>query len=331
MVTLVFLWCSCFSLTPAWLDQCSQFLPGWCWCGTHFNSKLQQWTPPPPDVFHLLNPTGDSNHHLIPRAPLTQPSNHLVYTDPTFHAPLYLVGPISFKHKEMDGGVVVIISGNRRNIWTLAVFRKKVYSFSRIHVLPQVTNLTLPWSCCIFPSASNMSESWLLHTHAHHLGAEASSCGCCKTNGRECEHGLCLALMANQVCLMSHCCDYQHGALAQLEAPQVNQRGEANICTAGGPQTTLMGFHLLLGHWTFRKALCPWYSWSVRESQRWSRVKLGTLGTQVLCLSWHVIHHVFHFEPEFPIQYVHSWSVWIYVCLSFFLHMGTGVYAYMSA
>lgn len=69
----------------------------------------------------------------------------------------------------------------------------------------------------------------------------------CKTNGRECEHGLRLALMAIQVCLMRHCCDYQHGALAQLEDPQVNHRGEASICTAGGPQTTLMGFHLLLG------------------------------------------------------------------------------------
>lgn len=31
---------------------------------------------------------------------------------------------------------------------------------------------------------------------------------------------------ADQVCLMSRSCDYQHGALAQLEAPQVNQRAE---------------------------------------------------------------------------------------------------------
>lgn len=76
----------------------------------------------------------------------------------------------------------------------------------------------------------------------------------CKTNGRECEHGLRLALTAIQVCLMSHCCDYQHGALAQLEAPQVNHRGETSVCTAGGPQTTLMGFHLLLVHWTLWKA-----------------------------------------------------------------------------
>lgn len=73
-----------------------------------------------------------------------------------------------------------------------------------------------------------------------------SPCVCCKTNDHECEHGLRLALMAIQVCLMSHCCDYRHGALAQHEAPQVNQRGEASICTAGGPQTALMGFHLLL-------------------------------------------------------------------------------------
>lgn len=72
--------------------------------------------------------------------------------------------------------------------------------------------------------------------------------GGCKTNGRECEHDLHLALMAIQVCLMSHRCDYQHAALAQLETPQVNRRGEASFCTAGGPQTMLMGFHLLLGH-----------------------------------------------------------------------------------
>lgn len=83
-------------------------------------------------------------------------------------------------------------------------------------------------------------------THAHIT--VLSLCGCCKTNSRECEHGLCLATMAIQVCLMSHCCDYQHAALAQLEAPQVNHRGEANICSAGGPQTMLMGLHLPLGH-----------------------------------------------------------------------------------
>ena len=107
--------------------------------------------------------------------------------------------------------------------------------------------------------------------------------------------------MAIQVCLMSHCCDYQHGALAQLEAPQVNHRGEASICTAGGPQTTLMGFHLLLGHWTFWKA--PAHD-ALGLSEGASTVvwlKLDTLGTQVLCLFWHVVHHVFHSEPEFPI------------------------------
>lgn len=60
--------------------------------------------------------------------------------------------------------------------------------------------------------------------------------------------------MTIQVCLMSHFCDYQHGALAQLEAPQVNHIGEVNSCTAGGPQTMLMGFHLLLGPRTFWKA-----------------------------------------------------------------------------
>lgn len=114
-------------------------------------------------------------------------------------------------------------------------------------VMGDVSDSSLPCSCQGFPSFSNMPENWLLPTHAHHPGAKASSCGCCKANGRECEHGLCLALMANQVCLMSHCCDYQHSALVRLEAPQVKQRGEANICTAGGPQTTLMGFHLLLG------------------------------------------------------------------------------------
>lgn len=112
-------------------------------------------------------------------------------------------------------------------------------------VLGDVSDSSIPCSCQVFPSFLNMPENWLLQTH--HPGAKASSCGCCKTNGRECEHGLCLALMANQVCLMSHCCDYQHDALVRLEAPQVKQRGEANICTAGGPQTTLMGFHLLLG------------------------------------------------------------------------------------
>lgn len=74
-----------------------------------------------------------------------------------------------------------------------------------------------------------------------------SSCPGCKTNGRECEHGLCRALMAVQVCLMSRRCDYQRGALVRLEAPQVNRGGEAGTCTAGGPRTALMVFHLLPG------------------------------------------------------------------------------------
>lgn len=63
-----------------------------------------------------------------------------------------------------------------------------------------------------------------------------------------CEGGLLWALPAVRVCSMSRCCDYQHGALAQLEAPQVCQRGEADVCTAGGPRAALMGRHLLLGH-----------------------------------------------------------------------------------
>lgn len=46
-------------------------------------SKLQQWKPPPPGVSHLPDPPGDYNQHLAPRAPLTQPTNHLVYTTPT--------------------------------------------------------------------------------------------------------------------------------------------------------------------------------------------------------------------------------------------------------
>ncbi len=146
-----------------------------------------------------------------------------------------------------------------------------------------------------------MLASWLHRTHTRPRGAELSSFGCCKTNGRECEHGLRLALMAIQVCLMSHCCDYQHGALAQLEAPQVNHRGEASICTAGGPQTTLMGFHLLLGHWTFWKAPAHDALGLFKGANIGVWLKLGTLGTQVLCLSWHVVHHVSHSEPEFPI------------------------------
>lgn len=88
------------------------------------------------------------------------------------------------------------------------------------------------------------------HTHTHLLvhRLELSGCGDYKTNGRECEHDLRLALMAVQVWLMSHHCDYQHAALAQHEVPQVNRTGEASIWTAGGPQPMLMGFHLLLGH-----------------------------------------------------------------------------------
>lgn len=161
-------------------------------------------------------------------------------------------------------------------------------------------------------------------THTRPLGAELSSCGCCKTNGRECEHGLCLALMASQVCLMSRCCDYQHGALAQLESPQVNHRGEASICTAGGPRTTLMGFHLLLGRWTFWKAPDHDAHGLLEGANTGAWLKLGTLGTQVLCLSWHVVHHVFHLEPEFPTVYVHVLGVWIYVRLCFCSHMGIG-------
>lgn len=192
-------------------------------------------------------------------------------------------------------------------------------------VLGDVSDSSISCSCRVFPSFSNMPENWLLQTHAHHPGAKASSCGCCKTNGRECEHGLCLALMANQVCLMSHCCDYQHGALVRLEAPQVKQRGEANICTAGGPQTTLMGFHLLLGQ---PEPSMPMMFLLERAS---AGVTSGTLDTQLACLSWHVVHHVFHFEPEFPVQYALSRGCLDSCVLVFFLLMGMVVYAYMSA
>lgn len=120
----------------------------------------------------------------------------------------------------------------------LALHREKVYLLSRKRVLPQSTNLT----------QTGWKAGVSVHTHIIPELRRAAPCGCCKTNGRECEHGLSLAPMANQVCSMSHCCDYRHGALAQLEAPQVNQRGELNICSAGGPQTMLMGLHLLLGH-----------------------------------------------------------------------------------
>jgi len=111
-------------------------------------------------------------------------------------------------------------------------------------------------------------------THTHPRGVELSSYGCCKTNDRECEHGLCLALVAVQVCLMSHCCDYQHGALAQLEAPQVNHRGEAAICSAGGPRTTWMGFHLLPGHWTFWKAFAHDALGLLEGARHWCRTQI---------------------------------------------------------
>lgn len=45
----------------------------------------------------------------------------------------------------------------------------------------------------------------------------------------------------------------------------------------------------------------PWCSW-LEGANTGAWLKLGTLGTQVLCLSWHVVHHVFHSEPEFPIS-----------------------------
>ncbi len=72
---------------------------------------------PPPGVFHLLDPAGESNHHLVPIAPLTQPSNHLDYTTPlTPHSTTesslssIAVGLIRFKQEEMDSKVVVVIS-----------------------------------------------------------------------------------------------------------------------------------------------------------------------------------------------------------------------------
>lgn len=58
-------------------------------------------------------------------------------------------------------------------------------------------------------------------------------------------------------------------------------------------------------------------------------LKLGTLGTQVLCLSWHVVHHVFHSVSQNSL-YVHIWGVWIYVRLCFCLHMGKGVHVYIN-
>lgn len=80
--------------------------------------------------------------------------------------------------------------------------------------------------------------------------------------------------MAIQVCLMSHCCDYQHGALAQLEVLQVKHGGGASVCTAGGPQTVLMCFHLLSGYWTFWRASSLWSSWSFTTGIHRGRAKI---------------------------------------------------------
>lgn len=136
---------------------------------------------------------------------------------------------------------------------------------------------------------------------SHPRRPELPSSGCCKPNGCECEHGLRLALMADQVCLMSHCCDYQHGALAQLEAPQVNHRGAASLRAAGGPQAMLMGFHLLLGH-------CTFWQVSARDAHGVEKgASVGACQSAVAC-------HTLYFRPNSP---------WVKICL---LHISTSLF-----
>lgn len=124
--------------------------------------------------------------------------------------------------------------------------------------LSSLHDLLAPWLISLFhfhadhSPFNTMLASWHKCTHTSPHGTGLLLC-CCKTTGRECEHGLRLAPMTIQVGLMSHCCDYQLAALAQLEAPQVNQRGAGSTHSPCGPQTTLMGFCLLLSHWTFWK------------------------------------------------------------------------------
>lgn len=82
------LWPGCILSTPALLIQCSRFLPGCRWWGGLFTVNCNNGRPPPSGVSHHCYPTPMSNHHLVPRAPLTEPSNHLICTtptDPTFH------------------------------------------------------------------------------------------------------------------------------------------------------------------------------------------------------------------------------------------------------
>lgn len=75
----------------AWLhliDSCAahSVLPGCRWYSGLFTVSCINGKPPPSGVSHC-NPTPVSIHHLVPRTPLTEPSNHLVYTtstDPTF-------------------------------------------------------------------------------------------------------------------------------------------------------------------------------------------------------------------------------------------------------
>lgn len=123
--------------------------------------------------------------------------------------------------------------------------------------------------------------------------------------------------MAVQVCLMSHCCDYQHGALAQLEAPQVNQGGEASICSAGGPQTTLMGFHLLLGHWTFWKAPAQDAPGLLVGADIGARLKLDTLGARVLCLF--LAHRSSCLPLWARIPYMFTFGLFGFMCACVFL------------
>lgn len=63
--------------------------------------------------------------------------------------------------------------------------------------------------------------------------------------------------------------------------------------------------------WTFRRAPCPWCFLLERTG---AGVTSGTLDAQLACLSWHVVHHVFHFELEFPVQYVLSRGLFGFIC-----------------
>ena len=66
----------------------------------------------------------------------------------------------------------------------------------------------------------------------------------------------------------------------------------------------------------------------LRRADAGAWLKLVTLGAKVLCLSWYVIHHVFHYEPELPmcsllgcldlcvfLFFLHMRHIRLYVCI----------------